>query len=146
VLPQRMQTYKLLTKSVLLQDVKLQPLPNLSDKSRPRELLQVIGKFVFCTESPLSIIICPTATLPHHKFEIFVKNGKLSLEIYCNCSHQTFLARWFGLERQEGSTFFLKYFPSMMFAISLPILFLTDLQFSTYDNVHHCIYNILKFM
>lgn len=47
--------FKWLTRSVPLQDVKLQPLPHLSDKNRPRELLQVIGKFVVCTESPLSI-------------------------------------------------------------------------------------------
>lgn len=55
-------SYKLLTESVLLQDVKLQPLPHLSDKNRPRELLQVIGKFVVCADLPWSIIVCPTAT------------------------------------------------------------------------------------
>jgi hypothetical protein len=42
--------FKWLTRSVPLQDVKLQPLPHLSDKNHPRELLQVIGKFVVCTE------------------------------------------------------------------------------------------------
>lgn len=46
-----------MTRSAPLQDVKLQPLPHLSDKNRPRELLQVIGMFVVCAESPLSIIM-----------------------------------------------------------------------------------------